>query len=81
MGEGIRVDGAFYNEDDSELTWDGFIDKIESVGLSYGGLSLPIDDEGNVLNCNERVKPKITNTFLAKVSYGGKLPVGIERDY
>ena len=47
---GIEVDGAFFNADDTNLTWDDFIRKIESVGLEYGGKTTPIDDEGNPVN-------------------------------
>lgn len=45
---GMRVDGGFFNEDGSDLTWDNFIEKIEKVGLSYTGKTLPLDDEGNI---------------------------------
>lgn len=47
---GIQVEGAFFNEDDSKLSVEEFISKLESVGLHYGGYSIPIDDEGNVVD-------------------------------
>lgn len=44
---GIELDGAFFNEDGSTLTWIDFVDKIESVGLQYGGKTCPVDSEGD----------------------------------
>lgn len=44
---GIKVNGSFFNEDGTKLTWYEFIKKIESVGLEYGGETLPIDEDGN----------------------------------
>lgn len=48
-GNGIEVEGVFFNKDGSNLNWDSFIEKIESVGLIYGGKTIPIDEEGNYI--------------------------------
>lgn len=45
---GMKVNGAFFNADGNVLSWENFVEKIESVGLEYGGETSPIDDEGNV---------------------------------
>lgn len=53
MKNGIKVEGTFYNEGDTKLTWGEFIAKIESIGLTYEGLSEPIKDGGLVVSTYE----------------------------
>lgn len=53
---GIQVDGAFFNEDGTTLGWSEFIQKIESVGLCYGGTTLWINSNGDT-------RPGIETTF------------------
>jgi hypothetical protein len=45
----MRVEGVFTTDDDTPLTWDEFIARIEKAGLLYTGLSLCIDEEGNII--------------------------------
>ncbi len=45
---GIKVNGAFFNMNGTELTWGDFIRKIESVGLEYGGETQRVDEDGKI---------------------------------
>lgn len=46
---GMKVDGAFFNEDGTDMDWFEFIEKIESVGLEYGGESTLITEDGEIV--------------------------------
>lgn len=70
---GIKVNGAFFNEDGTNLTWQEFVDKIESVGLSYGGLSLPIDDEGKTVEDRVFRKAGVSLPKIAESNHRKKL--------
>ena len=64
---GIKVNGGFFDKDGRVLTWESFIEKIESVGLEYSGQTLPIDEEGNIYEIKDNgtwaIGKKIGNEF------------------
>lgn len=45
----MKVDGAFFNEDGTNMDWFEFIEKIESDGLEYGGETTLITEDGDIV--------------------------------
>lgn len=42
---GIKIDGSVFLSNGSDLDYDTFIEKIESVGLNIGASLSPVDEE------------------------------------
>ena len=47
---GLHIEGALFNEDGTEFTYDDFIKLIESNGIEFCGQTCVITDEGKLLD-------------------------------
>lgn len=47
---GLHIEGALFNEDGTEFTYDDFIKIIESNGIEFCGQTCVITDEGKFLD-------------------------------
>lgn len=47
---GLHIEGALFNEDGTEFTYDDFIKIIESNGIEFCGQTCVITDEGKLLD-------------------------------
>ncbi|MCY8934477.1 hypothetical protein MOE21_18015 [Bacillus atrophaeus] len=47
---GLHIEGALFNEDGTEFTYNNFIKLIESNGIEFGGQTCVITDEGKFLD-------------------------------